>query len=300
MKEKLNLFTIRQVIELTGVSEFTLRGWESRYNAIGPNRTSSGRRMYERTDILKIKALKSLVDQGFKISSIADLSLEELEALLHTKSVINPGVLDPDIKKILNHALSCEWNKVEKILIKKREKLSGEDFIINFLVGLLREVNLLIEEKQISVAEEHILSSLIKENLFFLKASAPVSNRKDHRFVFASPEGDLHEIGLLITATLASLARIPNIYIGPNTPKGNICEIGLRFEATHIIVSSTISKEEGAKEDFMSFINFLDRQLPKNMAFLIGGRHGMAHPLSLKRPFEILTSFADFQKFLKK
>ena len=291
MKKKLNLFNIRQVIELTGVTEFTLRGWETRYHAFEPYRTESGRRMYDREDILKIKALKDLVNRGYRIGSIASLTLSELQPLLDEKcSQPEHPVLDSDIHKTLLLAERFEWDQVQKLLIKKRSKLAPQEFILNFLLNLIFETNQLVEAQQFSIAQEHILSSMIKESLFFIRTSAATPNHKKSRIVFAAPEGDLHEIGLLIAATLASLSRIPSIYIGANTPKTNICDVCLRFKATHLVLSSTVSKEEGAKEDLMSFINYVDRHLPPDMTIWSGGRHSMTHSLKLARPFQMIAS----------
>lgn len=291
MNKEPTLFNIRQVIELTGVTEFTLRGWETRYLAFQPHRTESGRRMYSREDILKIKALKDLVNRGFRIGSIASLDLNELQPLLDDKALQQEHpVLDSDIKKLLLLAERFEWDQVQKLLIKKRNKLDPREFILNFILDLIFETNHLVEAHQFSIAQEHILSSMIKESLFFIRTTAAAPNHKNYRIVFATPEGDLHEIGLLIAATLASLSRIPSVYVGANTPKANICDVCLRFQATHLVLASTVSKGEGAKEDLMSFINYVDRHLPPDLTIWMGGRHGIYHSLKLARPFKTITS----------
>lgn len=301
MKKEAELFNIRQVIELTGVTEFTLRGWETRYLAFEPHRTETGRRLYDREDILKIKALKDLVDRGYRIGSIATLKLNELQILLDDMTPPQEGHhVDPDITKILSHAERFEWDQIHKLIIRKRTKLSPTEFILTFILNLIHEVNKLVELQQFSIAQEHILSSIIKENLFFLKTTAQSPTHKTARIVFAAPEGDLHEIGLLIAATLASLARIPNLYIGVNTPKNNICDVCLRFKATHVILTSTVSKEEGAKEDLMNFINFLDRHLPQTTTLWFGGRNSMKHSLKLGRPFQLITSLHEQNEMYEK
>ncbi len=301
MKKETELFNIRKVIELTGVTEFTLRGWETRYLAFAPHRTETGRRLYHREDILKIKALKDLVNRGYRIGSIASLGLTELQVLLDgiNPSEIDP-IIDPDISKILKLAERFEWDQIQKLIIRKRTKLSPVDFILTFILNLIHEVNILVELQQFSIAQEHILSSMIKENIFFLKTTAPSPHHKNARIVFAAPEGDLHENGLLIAATLASLAKIPNIYIGVNTPKNHICDVCLRFKATHLILTSTVSKEEGAKEDLMNFINFLDRHLPQSMTLWIGGRNSMKHSFGLGRSFNLVSSLHEQNEMFEK
>jgi DNA-binding transcriptional MerR regulator len=62
----------------TGVSQDKLRVWERRYGAVEPIRTESGRRLYRQSDISRLKLMKLLVDEGDAISSVANLTLEQL------------------------------------------------------------------------------------------------------------------------------------------------------------------------------------------------------------------------------
>lgn len=71
-------YAIGAVSRLTGISTHTLRIWERRYSAVVADRTESGRRIYSRRDVEKLGLLKILVDRGFSIGQIANLSLEEL------------------------------------------------------------------------------------------------------------------------------------------------------------------------------------------------------------------------------
>jgi len=73
-------YKIGKVSRLTGVSPDTLRIWERRYKAVVPERSESGGRLYSSEDIARLKLMKSLVDAGDSISSVAGLSREALEA----------------------------------------------------------------------------------------------------------------------------------------------------------------------------------------------------------------------------
>ncbi|RPF90366.1 MAG: MerR family transcriptional regulator [Roseibacillus sp. TMED18] len=75
-------FGIGAVARRTGLSASNIRMWESRYEAVVPDRTPSNRRLYGREDIERLSLLRSLTLRGHSISSIADLSHEELEERL--------------------------------------------------------------------------------------------------------------------------------------------------------------------------------------------------------------------------
>jgi len=72
---------IGAVTQLTGISSHTLRKWESRYAAVAPVRTESGRRLYTQQQVRKLIRLRELIRQGHQIGQLSAMSEAELEAL---------------------------------------------------------------------------------------------------------------------------------------------------------------------------------------------------------------------------
>ena len=77
-----NLYRIGAVSRLTGISQDALRIWERRYQAVVPHRSEKGGRLYSEEDVARLTAIKSLVDQGHAISTVANLSSRELNERL--------------------------------------------------------------------------------------------------------------------------------------------------------------------------------------------------------------------------
>lgn len=75
-------FEISAVARLTGISSHVLRVWERRYGVVEPQRSDSKRRRYTREDIQRLSLLKTLVDNGHAIGSVAKLSTAQLEERL--------------------------------------------------------------------------------------------------------------------------------------------------------------------------------------------------------------------------
>lgn len=73
---------IGAVTQLTGITSHTLRKWESRYHAIEPVRTETGRRLYRQEQVQRLLLLRDLVRRGHQISRLADMSDDALRALL--------------------------------------------------------------------------------------------------------------------------------------------------------------------------------------------------------------------------
>lgn len=81
-EEQLSLFGIGAVVARTGLTAPGIRMWEKRYGAVTPERTESNRRLYHAEDVERLVLLKKLTDRGHAISTIANLSLPELEQRL--------------------------------------------------------------------------------------------------------------------------------------------------------------------------------------------------------------------------
>ncbi len=83
-----NSYKIGAVSRITGIGSETLRAWERRYKAVVPLRTTSGDRNYSRDDVAKLLLLKSLVDAGISIGTIAELDAEQLKARVECDPII--------------------------------------------------------------------------------------------------------------------------------------------------------------------------------------------------------------------
>ncbi|MEM7465564.1 MAG: MerR family transcriptional regulator [Pseudomonadota bacterium] len=75
-------FRIGTVSRITQIPVDTLRAWERRYGVVSPNRDVSSARLFNQQDIERLQLIKQLVDAGHAISSVANLSKEELSANL--------------------------------------------------------------------------------------------------------------------------------------------------------------------------------------------------------------------------
>ena len=75
-------YTIGAIAKLTGLSVHNLRTWEKRYQAVVPERTPNGRRVYTEPCLARLKLLKSCVDLGATISTLAHLSDAQLKSTL--------------------------------------------------------------------------------------------------------------------------------------------------------------------------------------------------------------------------
>ncbi|MDJ0741410.1 MAG: MerR family transcriptional regulator [Gammaproteobacteria bacterium] len=82
-------YRIGAVARLTGISPDTLRIWERRYDIVEPQRTPKGGRLYSQQDVTRLTMIKTLVDQGYAISTVANLPSDELNRRLNSAQPAN-------------------------------------------------------------------------------------------------------------------------------------------------------------------------------------------------------------------
>ncbi len=75
------LYRIGTVARLTGITVECLRAWERRYGLMPTQRTGNTR-FYSRAQLNKLNKIKALIEQGHPISTLAELSAEQLDARL--------------------------------------------------------------------------------------------------------------------------------------------------------------------------------------------------------------------------
>lgn len=306
MKDKLDIYTIRQVIELTGVSEFLLRVWELRYSAITPKRSETGRRQYTHADILKIASLHTLIKKGYRIGKIAHLNTNELQKMIQ-KSFIEKTKPAPTSKNshqivdtLYKYVSKLDWDKVRQIFYSETSDTETEQIIFNFILPICQKMNELSATGNLTITQEHILTAFLKESLHKLRSlhNSQKLNKK-YKFIFATPEGDMHDLGLLISCCLASHYKLDNLYLGAHLPKKDLAETCLQSNGTHLVLVSTLSKKEGAHEDFLSYLNFIDKHTPKKIKILIGGRSTSHLIINLQREIQVVSSLEQMNDYLK-
>jgi DNA-binding transcriptional MerR regulator len=74
-------YRIGAVAALSGTAVSTVRGWETRHAALGPQKSEGGHRFYTEDDVLRAQLFKHLIKAGHSISSIAALTTTQLEQI---------------------------------------------------------------------------------------------------------------------------------------------------------------------------------------------------------------------------
>lgn len=274
--EKMYKYPIKVVSQMTGISEFVIRAWEKRYDAVIPSRTESNRRLYSEEDIEKLRLLNDAVQKGYNIGGIASLTINDLRSILNEKKSNNhkplPSESIADVDSLLNSCIEAvkayDGKELETLLLKASSKLSQPALIESLIVPLVYKLGELWHEGLIRVANEHLATAVIRSFLAkMIDQNEPEENAPI--IISATPRGQDHELGAMIVAVTAAPLGWKVIYLGPNLPVEEIASVADSLEAKVVALSIVYPGDD--KQLKLDFQN-LKKMMPENINIIVGGR----------------------------
>jgi MerR family transcriptional regulator, light-induced transcriptional regulator len=279
-KSIMQYFNIRVASQLSGVAAATIRAWEKRYNAVEPTRGENGHRLYSEIDIEK---LFKLTEIGQSIGKIANLKLEELKNVYETvfqspydqKKLVSIQAKSTDYHEILNNLfLALSAYKVDILsheLEKARNELSPKELSLNILLPLFYEVGVRVESKKLTIAQERTISALATFYLGQVIGSHYKNfSKKNDLFLIATPEGELHEVGILAAALLCVHYGLKFIMMGASVPAESLSEAANALKCKYIILGTT-REELRSNYNLNQYVQNLKNNLHDETKIFVGG-----------------------------
>ncbi len=260
-------YSIKELERLSGIKAHTIRIWEKRYHLIEPRRTATNIRYYSDEELKKIINVSLLNNHGVKISHIADLDHEEL-----VKKVLEFTEKKSEADIYINQMIVCmidlDEEQFERQLSKLAEKFGMERTITEIIYPFLDRIGILWQTNNITPAQEHFISNIIRQKLIVAIDELPHPARPAKKAILFLPEQELHEIGLLFCHYLLKKEGVRVIYLGQMVPYADVRSIGMSHQPD-LFVTSIITEQP--PRDLQSYINTLSRDFPSSRVIATGG-----------------------------
>lgn len=289
-------YLISTVAKRSGVKSDLVRAWERRYQAVSPERTAGGHRLYTEQDIVRLRLLNEATQQGHSISRIARFSLEELLALVETEqtqpaSLINIApskttipspaptatppingkrqlLVDSYMEKCYGSVLDFNAKELEAHFENAIVELGCEAFIESLLTPLLTQIGDRWKTGELRPIHEHMASAVIRSLTYILRNNNPCAKHAPSMIV-STPIGQLHELGALLAAIMAEMKGWQVTYLGASLPAEEIAAAVRYTGSLAVTISISFSNDDHVihKE-----LRKLRKLIGNDIAILVGGR----------------------------
>lgn len=244
-------YPIGAVTRMTGIPLDTLRAWERRHGVVRPRRSARGR-LYSESQIRRLLLLRTAVDRGYAIGQLAGMGDSHLRKVLDTATALSearPEEKSPSpaahLRPILEAVDQYDYAKADRELGRLAVAVGGpRDLVHRVALPLMRTVGAEWHEGKMSIAQEHMTSSLLCSLLSaFIRSQA--NTKPPARVLFATPSNEHHGFPNLAGALLASAGGLGVIHLGTDVPAGDIVVAARKSGADAVLlsVSSTLTPE---------------------------------------------------------
>jgi len=164
MEEAINVFSIKDLENFSGIKAHTIRIWEKRYGILEPDRTDSNIRTYSESELKKLLNVSYLNRNGLKISKIARLDEDQLTQQVMT---VSSSTDDSDQEfqpgKILMTALKFNEELFKESLLPYLRKKGVEEAYCRYFHPLLEKAKILWQTGSLSRAQEQFVRNIIRQ-----------------------------------------------------------------------------------------------------------------------------------------
>ena len=270
----------------TGIAVETLRTWESRYGFPLPERKPSGHRLYPLAAVPRLRRIAEALALGHRAGQVVGASEGALAQLLAaapapppaagapTEAAIAPGETAP----LLRYAARFEADSLRQALVADWARLGPVEFLETRVAPLLEAIGDAWARGELDVRHEHFLSEQVSDLLGSLRR--PLEERARGPLVaFATLPGELHGLGLQMSALALAAAGCRALYLGTDVPIPQLATLARELPVRAVAVSVS----RAARGTAAAGLRRLRGALPRRVRLLTGGLGAPAPRVGIER-----------------
>jgi DNA-binding transcriptional MerR regulator len=240
MEEAINVFSIKDLENFSGIKAHTIRIWEKRYKVLEPDRTDSNIRTYSEIELKKILNVAYLNRNGLKISKIAGLDDDELTQKVMSVSSQSES---PDKSfqpgKILMTAIRFNEFHFNEALEPFIRYHGIEDAYIRFFHPLLEKSRILWQTGSMSRAQEQFVRNAIRQIMMVEDYNLkPPAGRIKASFAMINTSDNLSDNNFLFYKYVLKKRGYDVIFTGGVLPASEVIEIHKIKSFDYLVVNS--------------------------------------------------------------
>jgi DNA-binding transcriptional MerR regulator/methylmalonyl-CoA mutase cobalamin-binding subunit len=292
-------YRIHIAAKLSGVRVELIRAWERRYGVPAPERTPSGYRMYTEQDVALLKRLKQLTEEGVSISEAVRLvsprppeaPARQVDAQVEVSATRVQGWRTA----MLEAAQANDQLRMSRVLDEVFSALPPLKALEEVLAPVQYEVGERWSVGTLTVAQEHMVSQVVRARVVSLLHAAPRNEGARHTVLACFPEEE-HEVGLLGVALRLRHGGRRVTLLGQRTPAKDLARLVHQLRPDFVGLSAVT---DPGPEAFARQLGEVLEALPPGVPVWVGGAAAEAYAeVCVQRGARVFRSSNDWALLL--
>lgn len=224
---------IGELSRRTGVSPELLRAWERRYGLFEPDRSPGRFRLYSDADVTRVEAMRGQIAHGLSAAEAARRVLAS--APLGSPGQAAAPALDEPRRALREALVAFDESGAHAALDQLIAALSLEAFLRTIVLPLLQEIGEGWERGEITIAQEHFSSNLLRGRLMALGRGW--GRGSGRHALLAAPAGEQHDLGLVALALMLRDHGWRVTFLGADTPITTITDTSRRVAPEVVVLA---------------------------------------------------------------
>ncbi|MGI9557047.1 MAG: MerR family transcriptional regulator, partial [Solirubrobacterales bacterium] len=242
------LIRIGELSRRVGVPPETLRAWERRYDLFEPARSPGGYRLYSEEDEARVKAMTRLMSQG---TAAGEAARAVKSGPIHGRTPVARGGHRDELAATatgLREALERFEDRDAHARLDHALAVYSTDTVISeILMPVIRELGDRWAKGEISIAQEHFASNLLRGRLVALGrgwglGAGPLA-------LLACPPGEQHDLALTAFGVALRERGWRVMLLGADTPPEALGEAARDLEPEAIVIATLAEERLNAVAD---------------------------------------------------
>lgn len=253
------IYSISDLVKLSGLKAHTIRAWEQRYGIIQPKRTETNIRYYEDAELKQLLNITLLNKNGIKISKIAKMTEAERAEKISAFSSVSYEY-DTQLDALTISMIELNEFKFNHILDTNIQQTGFEQTMLNVIYPFMDKLSVLWLTGSVNSVQESFVSNVIRAKLIRATDELPtISDRSQPGYLLFLPEGEEQELSLLFMHYLLRVRGKRSLYLGLNISLTDLKDAEPLFQPSFLF---TIISETFVRQPVQQYLNSLLEYFP--------------------------------------
>lgn len=234
---ELGYLRIGALARRTGVSPELLRAWEHRYDLVRPSRSAGGFRLYSDEDERRVRLTKALIDGGLSTAEAARRARTSAAEPVAPETPSDDRLVAEMVGRLRRSLEAMDGEGAHRAFDRLLAGMSVEGALAEVILPYLRELGERWANGEVSVAQEHFASNLIRGRLLGIARDWGAGDGPT--VMLACPPGEAHDLGLIAFGIAIARRGWRVVFLGADTPLPTVATAAAEAGAALVVLSVT-------------------------------------------------------------